>query len=201
MGLILVSGSACSGKTTLARALEAKFGVARVSVEDYRAKVYARDGFQNSAEKDICKGKAQEEVYNKVADLLKSGMTVIVDHCFGNRDKEGLASVVGDFGVDMLILRLHCAPEVGYKRYLDRRKDFETAKARYSHVYPPRKPSDVDDVWKFAEFKESIPEGCDTFSFGDAKVVDIDTSGVVFEVHEQAMRVVGRWLSGGQAEV
>lgn len=153
MYCILIAGAPASGKSTFASYLSSKTGIACVSKDDIKEKLFDHIGFRSRQEKvslDIC---ATEIMYLFAGNVLKSGHHVILDNNFENSSKPSLFKLIEAYGADAVTIRFQGDMSVIYQRFISR--DMSPDRHR-GHV--------VNTSYPETEKTEYIPMGEDVFT-------------------------------------
>ena len=156
-GLILTCGLMGTGKTTVARGLEAATCATLLRSDVIRKEIFGADSHQ-SAQADFKEGiyteekteRTYEELLKRAGKAIEKGRPVIVDASFRKAsNREDFAKLASRCDVPFLILHVDCPPDLALTR-LDRRQSEESdasdaRRALYTqqaNVF--EKPSDKD---------------------------------------------------------
>jgi len=187
--LILIAGLSASGKTSLANYFEDFLpNSIRINIDDYAVNLYKTIGFLNKNEKKRLKYSAKIMALENMKYMINKGHDVIMEYCWSFKDEELLYEYLKKIQITPIIItvRVDCSYKTAYKRYLERKSNFEYAKNFYSNCYPVKTEADIDRNWTFEEYKEKTPEGCDSFFFGKHLIsIDMENTETLKKRHQK----------------
>ena len=107
--LHLIVGLPCSGKTTLARQLEAKYSALRLTTDEWHIRLFGHDFGENMTESDEAEHNTRHDsvesiMWDVAARVLVLGVDVILDFgCWVRSQRDEFRSRAEDLGVDFKI--------------------------------------------------------------------------------------------------
>ena len=121
MNLILITGIAGSGKTTISKRLSQTLGIKRISKDEFKLDYYEKYGFDSNERKRTLDKHAEEQVYLKIVCCAKSGTDLIVDKWYVDTDI--IIQQVPKHVMNIICVQLSVSPQIAAKRYNQRIND------------------------------------------------------------------------------
>lgn len=177
MYCILVTGIPASGKSTMARFLAEAFGLPVISKDRIKECMYDAIGFR-SREKKVKLGIASMQImYDMAEELMKSGLSFILENNFENISKDGLLSILEKYEYKAITVTLTGDYKTIYQRFLERNRD----PGRHpGHVvndcYPGSKEITSPEQLSYESFVNGITQrGMDSFTANGPQII-LDTT-------------------------
>ena len=129
--LHLMVGLPCSGKTTLARQLEAKYSALRLTTDEWHIRLFGNDYGDNMTESDEAEHDSRHDsvesiMWDVAARVLVLGVDVILDFgCWVRSQRDEFRSRAENLGADFRIHFADARDEVLFER-LKARNDVRT---------------------------------------------------------------------------
>lgn len=197
INLVLVGGMSGTGKTTLIEYL--KCGIRHsivLSYDDTLENLYEHVGFENKEEKRVLRESTFETLYFVIERMLEADIpvTILMDYVFGDARKERLLEVLEGYkNLNIVAVRLDCAVETSYKRYIQRFEKRKHHIGHYSTRYSVLQKHDVTGPLKFRYYKEdNESKHIDSFGYGRTIVINanelpIDRVGALRRIKERLL--------------
>ena len=80
--LIIITGISSSGKTTLAKQLNEKYGLQTYSLDDYKVQCYEKTGFYNEQERLILRQQAIQNFKTDIIKHIRTGSSLVCEYPF-----------------------------------------------------------------------------------------------------------------------
>ena len=135
MQRIVLTGMPASGKSRLARAVQAAFGYPILEKDRIKEELFDTLGFRSYAEKRALDHAANAVLLQELEALLKNGSGAIVDNNFDGPAAERLKRLVEIYHPAWVTVQLTGDPQVFYQRYI--RRD-AAARRHIGHRGQPR---------------------------------------------------------------
>jgi len=135
--LILVTGLPASGKSGFSRYAGEKLGIPVLEKDHYKEILFDTIGFGCREEKLKLGVAAMELMYDQAQQLLKMGMSVILDNNFENSSLEGVKKLAADFDCRLITLRFEDDIAAIHRRFVRRDRD---PRRHRGHVLNTRYP-------------------------------------------------------------
>ena len=190
---ICIAGMPASGKTTAALRLSEKLGIAMLSKDEIKEKLFDRIGFQSRQEKVQLGLAAMEILYYAAERCLAAGESVILENNFEDVSRPGLQALQERTGCRMITILFDGETRAVYERFVKRdqsptRHRGHVVNDRYPEVGAPAKVKTLS----FDAFEQSIAQrGYRRFSIGTLIPVDctdparIDVERLAQQIREQ----------------
>ncbi|MBS4203416.1 AAA family ATPase [Lederbergia citrea] len=126
--LHLMVGLPCSGKTTLARALEKKYSALRLTPDEWHIRLFGHDYGENMTESDEAKHDARHDtveslMWDLAARVLVLNIDVILDFgCWVRSQRDEFRSRAKDLGAEFKIHFVDVSEELLFERLKTRNK-------------------------------------------------------------------------------
>ena len=151
----LFVGYPFSGKTTLAKELEKRFGFVRVSVDDVKNEL----GFENVSDADISDeswNNIFKELDKRIIENLKEGKTVLNEYAWVTREwRDRAKKLADDLGIETKIIFVDIPEIIVRKRWQENRsknKRFDIPEDVFEEaVNQFEKPKENEDVLTYKE--------------------------------------------------
>lgn len=185
MYCILITGIPAAGKSTMAKLLGKELGLPVISKDSIKEKLFDNVGFRSREEKVKLGVAAMDIMYYTAGQLMQAGLPFILENNFETSSREGLQTLLNEYGYRALTVTLTGDCEIIYRRYLER----NTSPDRHrGHVvndrYPEVTPRSADELAALAIPYESFlhgteQRGFDSFSMGEQIRVDVTDFALV----------------------
>ena len=151
-------GLPCSGKTTLARQLEAKHSALRLTTDEWHIRLFGHDFGDNMSESDAAEhdsrhASVESIMWDVAARVLVLGVDVILDFgCWARSERDEFRSKAKDLGVDFKIHFVDVPEEVLLER-LKARNEMHSGRTffipeakvkEWIHIFEPPSPEELD---------------------------------------------------------
>jgi predicted kinase len=158
--LHLIVGLPCSGKTTLARQLEAKYTALRLTTDEWHIRLFGSDYGDNmteseEAEHDSRHASVESIMWDVAARVLALGVDVILDFgCWARSERDEFRSRAENVGADFKIHFADATADVLFER-LQARNTMQTEgtffipKAKlqeWIQIFQPPVPEELDSA-------------------------------------------------------
>ena len=117
---ICIAGMPASGKTTAALRLSEKLGIAMLSKDEIKEKLFDRIGFQSRQEKVQLGLAAMEILYYAAERCLAAGESVILENNFEDLSRPGLQALQERTGCRMITILFDGETRAVYERFVKR---------------------------------------------------------------------------------
>ena len=117
---ICIAGMPASGKTTAALRLSEKLGIAMLSKDEIKEKLFDRIGFQSRQEKVQLGLAAMEILYYAAERCLAAGQSVILENNFEDLSQPGLQALQERTGCRMITILFDGETRAVYERFVKR---------------------------------------------------------------------------------
>ncbi len=186
--LILLAGFPGTGKTYLANKIrdwQPEFIL--LSPDAIKEKFWDEQGFDNLAEKEATIRLSWEYYYGKLCDYMQEGLAVMSDYPFSDKQKARLAALTGQYGYQVITLRMTGDLAILFER--QKRRDLDSSR-HWGHVltsyHQGQQPADrrkADALLDYDEFsKRCLTRGYGEFSLGYLIKLDMtDFNAVDYE--------------------
>lgn len=177
MYCILVTGIPASGKSTMARFLAEAFGLPLISKDRIKECMYDAIGFRSREEKVKLGIASMQIMYDMAEELMKSGLSFILENNFENISKDGLLSILEKYEYKAITVTLTGDYKTIYQRFLERNRD----PGRHpGHVvndcYPGSKEITSPEQLSYESFVNGITQrGMDSFTANGPQII-LDTT-------------------------
>lgn len=177
MYCILVTGIPASGKSTMARFLAEAFGLPVISKDRIKECMYDAIGFRSREEKVKLGIASMQIMYDMAEELMKSGLSFILENNFENISKDGLLSILEKYEYKAITVTLTGDYKTIYQRFLERNRD----PGRHpGHVvndcYPGSKEITSPEQLSYESFVNGITQrGMDSFTANGPQII-LDTT-------------------------
>lgn len=116
--LIVFSGPACSGKSTLAAQLSLELGIPHLAMDQTRARLMP-DSPHTREDRAV----AYRAMHFAAELLVGGGQSVILDAPYGHRqDRQELEAIVSRAGARLFLIECQVSPEVALERFRQRER-------------------------------------------------------------------------------
>jgi predicted kinase len=116
MELLLISGAAATGKTSLGRKLAQELGREFCSKDEIKEKLFDQaDSHIGNYERD-----AKDQMYETIARAIGSGTSLVVEADFVRQDRRRMRTILVESEVQPKEIHCVCAPDVMYRRFVER---------------------------------------------------------------------------------
>lgn len=197
--MLLLAGSPGTGKSYLANlichAIPNFFH--ETSIDGFKEQLYEKYGFDNEQEKKQLDDQAYVLFYQKIADLIAEGKSIIADYPFSYRQHDKLQQVASRYQYQIITITLTCNLNILYKR--QQKRDLDPARhlgfiMNHYHAgdtLPDRSKMDIHKTkTEFAEFNRK--RGYANFRLGKTIFLDVSDFAKVDYAHVIAQ--VTNWL-------
>ena len=119
--LILLAGYPATGKSTFCkRLLERHPGIPVVAPDDIKEQVWDEFGYDDAEEKAALELRVWEIYYARIEGLMQTGVTVVSDYPFSEKQRPTLAGLVDRYGYRCVTVRFVGDLDAIYRRSLAR---------------------------------------------------------------------------------
>ena len=170
---ICIAGMPASGKTTAALRLSEKLGIAMLSKDEIKEKLFDRIGFQSRQEKVQLGLAAMEILYYAAERCLAAGQSVILENNFEDLSQPGLQALQERTGCRMITILFDGETRAVYERFVKRDQSPTRHRGHVVNRYPEVGASAEVKTLSFDVFEQSIAQrGYRRFAIGTLIPVD-----------------------------
>ena len=202
--LILLAGYPATGKSTFCkRLLERHPGIPVVAPDDIKEQVWDEFGYDDAEEKAALELRVWEIYYARIEGLMQTGVTVVSDYPFSEKQRPTLAGLVDRYGYRCVTVRFVGDLDAIYRRSLAR--DLSQSRHLGHLMNHYHKGDHLDDRMQADALvttqilrERCIGKGYGTFCMGD--LIEVDATDIVSVDHYAIVDRIEELAANGHTE-
>ena len=120
MNIIILAGMPATGKSTLAKKIQQKFGYPILEKDYIKEGLFDTLGFSCYAEKRALDVAANEVLLRWMDAMIKAGQSMIIDNNFDVQSAKKLSEMLDTYNCKCVTVFMNGDPQVLYERYFER---------------------------------------------------------------------------------